>query len=304
MSPLELQEVQRQLEEYLDRGWIRPSSSPFGAPILFARKKDGSLTMCVDYRALNELTIKNRYSLLRIDELLDQLHGAKLFTALDLWSGYHQVRIHPADIPKTAFRTRYGHFEFTVLPFSLTNAPATFMGCMNDVLRPFLDKFVVVYLDDILIYSKTECEHLDHVRAVLEALKRHRLHVKLKKCVFVHASISFLGFLVTSSGVPAKVKAVENWPLPFNVTEVRSFLGFANYCRRFIKDFASIAAPLTELTRASVPFPAQLSADAVAAFDALKLALTSAPLFILPKVGPDAEFAMYTDASTLAIGAC
>ena len=161
-------------------------------------------------------------------------------------------------------------------------------------------------MDDILIYSKTESEHLDHVRAVLEALKRNRLHVKLKKCVFAHASIPFLGFLVTSSGVcpdPAKVKAVENWPLPSTVTEVRSLLGFANYCRRFIKNFASIASPLTELTRASVPFPAQLSADAVASFDALKLALTSAPLLILPKVGPDAEFAMYTDASTLAIGA-
>ena len=267
MSPLELQEVQRQLEEYLDRGWIRPSSSPFGAPILFARKKDGTLRMCVDYRALNALSIKNRYPLPRIDELLDQLHGAKWFTALDLWSGYHQVRVRPEDIHKTAFRTRYGHFEFTVLPFGLTNAPATFMALMNDVLRPFLDKFVVVYLDDILIYSKTGSEHLDHVRAVLEALKRHRLHVKLKKCVFAHASIPFLGFLVTSSGVcpdPAKVKAVENWPLPSNVTEVRSFLGFANYCRRFIKDFASIAAPLTELTRGSVPFPARLAPEAVA----------------------------------------
>ena len=306
MSPLELREVQRQLEEYLDRGWIRPSSSPFGAPILFARKKDGSLRMCVDYRALNDLTIKNRYPLPRIDELLDQLHGAKWFTALDLWSGYHQVRVHPTDIHKTAFRTRYGHFEFTVLPFGLTNAPATFMAFMNDALRPFLDKFVVVYLDDILIYSKTESEHIEHVQSVLAVLKQHQLQVKLKKCVFARNSIPFLGFLVTSAGVcpdPAKVKAVVDWPLPTNVTEVRSFLGFANYCRRFIKDFAATAAPLTELTRASVPFPPQLSADAIASFDALKLALTSAPLLVLPSIGPDSEFALYTDASTIAIGA-
>ena len=306
MSPLELQEVQRQLEEYLERGWIRPSTSPFGAPILFARKKDGTLRMCVDYRALNDLSVKNRYPLPRIDELLDQLHGAKWFTALDLWSGYHQVRIHPADIPKTAFRTRYGHFEFTVMPFGLTNAPATFMAFMNDVLRPFLDKFVVVYLDDILIFSKTESEHLEHLRIVLTALQQHLLHVKLKKCVFARCSIPFLGFLVTSGGVlpdPAKIQAVKDWPLPRNTTEVRSFLGFANYCRRFIRNFATIAAPLTELTRTSSPFPDQLTPDAIASFEALKLALTTAPLLILPSLGPDADFVLYTDASTLAIGA-
>lgn len=306
MSPLELQEVQRQLEDYLAKGWIQPSSSPFGAPILFARKKDGELRMCVDYRALNAITIKNRYPLPRIDELLDQLHGAKVFSALDLWSGYHQVRIDPSDIHKTAFRTRYGHFEFTVLPFGLTNAPATFMSFMNDVLRPYLDKFVVVYLDDILIYSKTPEEHLHHLRLVFEKLQQHDLRVKLKKCAFARTSIPFLGFLVTDKGVcadPAKVKAVSEWPLPTNVTEIRSFLGFTGFCRRFIKDYARIAAPLTDLTKGSKAFSGILPTAAQAAFAAMKLALTTAPVLVLPYVGSDATFTLFCDASATAIAA-
>jgi hypothetical protein len=211
MSPAELAELQRQLKDYLDKGWIQPSTSPFGAPVLFARKKDGSLRMCIDYRGLNAITIKNRYPLPRIDELLDQLQGATIFSSLDLWSGYHQVRVHPADIHKTAFRTRYGHYEFTVLPFGLTNAPATFMHVMNDVLRPFLDKFVVVYLDDILIYSKTPEEHLNHIEQVLTTLQRHQLHIKMKKCTWGRKSTTFLGYQVEAGTVrtdPAKIKAV------------------------------------------------------------------------------------------------
>jgi RNase H-like domain found in reverse transcriptase/Reverse transcriptase (RNA-dependent DNA polymerase)/Integrase zinc binding domain/Retroviral aspartyl protease/Chromo (CHRromatin Organisation MOdifier) domain/DNA N-6-adenine-methyltransferase (Dam) len=306
MSPLELEEVQRQLGDYLAKGWIQPSSSPFGAPILFARKKDGTLRMCIDYRALNLISVKNRYPLPRVDELLDQLQGSAVFSALDLWSGYHQVRIHPDDIHKTAFRTRHGHFEFTVLPFGLTNAPATFMGMMNDVLRPFLDKFVVVYLDDILIYSKSLPEHLDHLEQVLATLKQHKLQVKLKKCSFGKVSVPFLGFLVTKEGIrpdPAKVRAVQDWPVPTNVTEVRSFLGFTGFCRRFIRDYARIALPLTHLTRSDVPFPTQLTSAQLAAFAALKLALTSAPLLLLPRLGPDQDFVLYTDASQLAVGA-
>ena len=304
MSPLELEEVKRQLAQYLEKGWIRPSSSPFGAPILFARKKNGQLRMCVDYRALNALTVKNRYPLPRIDELLDQLHGATIFTALDLWSGYHQVRIKPEDIHKTAFRTRYGHYEFTVLPFGLTNAPATFMGMMNDLMRPYLDKFVIVYIDDILVYSKTPEEHLQHLRMVMEVLASNSLHIQPKKCNFGRSSTLFLGFEVSGKGIrpdPEKVKAVQEWPELTNISEVRSFLGFVGYCRRFIKNFAAIAAPLTELTKSTVPF--LWDSAARASFQALKVALTTAPTLALPYVGTDATFTLYADASGKAIAA-
>ncbi len=305
MSPLELQEVQRQLEDYLAKGWIRPSTSPFGAPILFVRKKDGSLRMCCDHRGLNSLTIKNRYPLPRIDELLDQLHGARIFSALDLWSGYHQVRIHPDDIHKTAFRTRYGHYEFTVLPFGLTNAPATFMQLMNDVLRPFLDKFVVVYLDDILIYSKSPEEHLQHLDQVFAVLQAHKLQVKLKKCAFGKSSIDFLGYLVTAEGIKPhqnKVAAVVNWPPPTNPHEVQSFLGFVGFTRRFIQDYSAISAPLTDLTSKTAQFDT-LPAPALAAFHQLKQAVTSAPTLVLPVIGHDATFTLYTNASGTAVSA-
>ena len=184
MSPLELKEVKKQLDDLLSKEWIQPSVSPYGAPILFVRKKEGSLRMCVDYRALNAQTVKNIYPLPRTDELLDQLHGATIFSKIDLQSGYHQVRVADEDVSKTAFRTRYGHFEFKVLPFGLTNAPATFMSFMHDVLRPYLDVFVVVFLDDILVYSKTEAEHLVHLDLVLEKLREHHLFAKLSKCAF------------------------------------------------------------------------------------------------------------------------
>ena len=306
MSPAELQEVLRQLEDYLSKGWIVPSKSPFGAPILFARKKDGTLRMCVDYRALNAITVKNRYPLPRIDELLDQLQGSTIFTSLDLWSGYHQVRIHPDDVHKTAFRTRYGHFEFTVLPFGLTNAPATFMNLMNDVLSPFLDKFVVVYIDDILIYSKSPEDHLHHLQQVLSVLSANDLHVKLKKCTFGRTSTEFLGHIVSADGVkvdPKKVAAVAAWPVPTTITEVRAFLGFLNHYRRFIPHFSAIAAPLTDLTRSTTAFPSSLPPAALDAFHHLKSVLTSAPVLALPITGPAATFTLYTDASAFAIGA-
>ena len=200
MSPLELQEVKKQLDDLLAKGWIQPSVSPYGAPILFVRKKEGSLRMCVDYRALNKQTIKNRYPLPRPDELLDQLHGAAVFSKIDLQSGYHQVRVAEDDVYKTAFRTRYGHFEFKVLPFGLTNAPATFMSFMHDVLRPYLDEFVVVFLDDILIFSKNETEHLAHLKLVLQKLREHHLFAKLSKCAFCLQEVEFLGHIVTKDG--------------------------------------------------------------------------------------------------------
>jgi hypothetical protein len=201
MSPAELAELQKQLTWYLDRGWIRPSTSAFGAPVVFAKKADGTLRFCLDYRALNNLTVKNRYPLPKIDELLDQLHGAKYFTSLDLSSAYHQIPMAPEDIHKTAFRTRYGHYEFTVMPFGLTNAPATCQAVMNDVLRPYLDKFASIYLDDCMIWSKTEDEHLHHIRLVLEAFAKANLHLKITKCSFAKPSTKFLGFIVSSDGI-------------------------------------------------------------------------------------------------------
>ncbi|GJU90959.1 putative reverse transcriptase domain-containing protein [Tanacetum coccineum] len=184
LAPSEMQELSEQLKELQDKGFIRPSHSPWGAPVLFVKKKDGSMRMCIDYRELNKLTVKNRYPLPRIDDLFDQLQGARYFSKIDLRSGYHQLRVHEDDIPKTAFRTRYGHFEFTVMPFGLTNAPAIFMDLMNRVCKPYLDKFVIVFIDDILIYSKTKEDHEVHLRLMLELLTKEKLYAKFSKCEF------------------------------------------------------------------------------------------------------------------------
>ncbi|GKE69077.1 putative nucleotidyltransferase, ribonuclease H [Tanacetum coccineum] len=182
LAPSEMQELSSQLPELQDKGG--PSHSPWGAPVLFVKKKDGSFQMCIDYRELNKLTVKNRYPLPRIDDLFDQLQGARYFSKIDLRSGYHQLRVHEEDIPKTAFRTRYGHFEFTVMPFGLTNALAVFMDLMNRVCKLYLDKFVIVFIDDILIYSKTKEEHEDHLRLVLKLLRGEKLFAKFSKCEF------------------------------------------------------------------------------------------------------------------------
>lgn len=306
MSPAELEEVKRQLETYVSKGWIRPSASEFGAPVLFARKADGSLRFCIDYRELNAITIKDRYPLPRPDMLFDQLHGAKCFTTCDLFSGYHQSRLHPDDVHKTSFKTRFGSFEFLVLPFGLTNAPSQFMRMMHDVLKPFLDKFVVIFLDDVLIYSRSEEEHLKHIELVLEAFEKAKLRVKLSKCSFAQRSTRFLGYMVSADGLrvdPKKTSAVADWPLPHDSTSARSFLGFVGFYRRFIKDFAKIAAPLTDLTRTTVPFPDTLPQATVDAFVTLKSALLTAPLLVVPFTGPEATFELYTDASGVGLGA-
>jgi hypothetical protein len=198
MSPTELNELNKQLEDLTSKGFIQPSKSPFGAPVLFVKKKDGTQRLCIDYRALNKITIKNKYPLPRVDELLDRLTGAKFFSKIDLRNGYHQVRIAEGDAQKTAFRTRYGHFEFTVLPFGLTNAPATFMQLMQDIFRKYLDDFVIIFLDDILIYSRTEKDHADHIRKVLEKLRQHKLFAKISKCEFFQTKINFLGYVITA----------------------------------------------------------------------------------------------------------
>ena len=269
---------------------------------MFVKKKDGTQRLCIDYRALNKVTIKNRYPLPRTDEMLDRLHGANVFSKLDLRQGYNQIRVHEADIAKTAFRTRYGHYKYTVMPFGLTNAPATFMTLMNEILAPFLDDFVVVYLDDILIYSKTQEEHERHLRLVLQVLREHQLYAKASKCEFFKIEVDFLGHIVGANGVrmePTKVDAIVKWPRPQTATHVRSFLGLANFYRRYVANYSFIAAPLTDLTAKGLKF--QWGSAHERAFEELKAAVASAPVLLTPD--PAAQFVMTTDASGFAVGA-
>ncbi|WVZ84351.1 hypothetical protein U9M48_031391 [Paspalum notatum var. saurae] len=258
MAPDELKELKIQLQEQLDKGFIRPSSSPWGCPALFVEKKDhGGKRLCVDYRPLNAVTVKNKYPIPHIDILFDQLAGAKVFSKIDLRSGYYQIKIREEDIPKTAFSTRYGLYEYLVMSFGLTNAPAFFMYMMNSVFMNELDKFVVVFIDDILIYSKNEKEHEEHLRVVLTRLREHKHYAKFSKCAFWLKEVGFLGHILSEKGVavdPSKVKDVLNWKQPETVTEIRSFLGLAGYYRRFIKDFSKIAKPMTSLTKKNAKF--------------------------------------------------
>jgi ribonuclease HI len=302
LSEPALAELRKQLDDLLKRGFIRPSVSPFGAPILFAKKKDGGLRLCVDYRALNLLTVKNRYPLPRIDDLLDRLSGAKVFSKIDLRSGYHQIRIAPSDVHKTAFRTRYGHFEWNVLPFGLCNAPATFQRLMQDVFRAYLDVFVVVYIDDICVYSKTPSDHVRHLTTVFETLRKHQLYARLDKCVFGQKQIEFLGHIVSGNGVatdPVKTSAVQRWPTPRNASELRSFLGLAGYYTRFVKDYSRIAAPLTSLLSNKTPW--HWDEPCESAFNELKHALSNPPVLALPDFSK--TFTVHCDASQSALGA-
>ena len=250
MDPLELKELKLQLQELLEKGFIRPSVSPWGAPVLFVKKKDGTLRLCIDYRQLNKLTVKNKYPLPRIDDLFDQLKGASIFSKIDLRSGYHQLRMKDADVYKTAFRTRYGHYEFLVMPFGLKNATAAFMDLMNHVFRPYVDQFVVVFIDETLVYSKDQKILDTHLRVVLETLRKEQLYAKLSKCEFWFNEVSFLGHMVSKEGIrvdPKKIEVFVEWKPPRNVTKVRSFLGLAGYYRRFVKGFSMTSAPMTRL---------------------------------------------------------
>ncbi|KAL0537310.1 hypothetical protein IC582_026287 [Cucumis melo] len=247
MAPAELKELKVQLQELLDKGFIRPSVSPWGAPILFVKKKDGSMCLCIDYRELNNVTVKNHYPLPRIKNLFDQLQGATVFSKIDLRSGYHQLRIRDSDIPKTAFRSRYGHYEFIMMSFDLTNAPAVFMDLMNKVFKDFLDRFVIVFIDDILVYSKIEVEYEDHLHQVLGTLRANKLYAKFFKCEFWLKKVSFLGHVVSSKGVsidPAKIEVVTSWPRSSTVNEICSFLGLAGYYRRFELKQKLVSAPV------------------------------------------------------------
>jgi hypothetical protein len=237
LSETQLEALRQYLADALQKGWIRLSRSPAGSPILFVPKKDGGLRLCVDYRGLNKVSIKNRHLLPLIDETLDRLYGATVFTKLDLRNAYHRIRIREEDVWKTAFRTRYSHFEYVVLPFGLTNAPATFQAYINESLAGLIDYFVVVYLDDILIYSKDPTDHELHVKQVIERLRKHKLYAKLSKCEFSVKEVEFLGFRVGVEGVqadPDRVKSIQEWPEPQSFHEVQIFLGFANFYRRFV----------------------------------------------------------------------
>nr|GFA83102.1 putative reverse transcriptase domain-containing protein [Tanacetum cinerariifolium] len=258
--------------------------------------------MCIDYRELNRLTVKNRYLLLRIDDLFDQLRGSSIYSKIDLRSGYHQLRVLEEDIPKTAFRTRYGHYDFQVMSFGLINAPAIFMDLMNRVCKPYLDKFVIVFIDDILIYSKNEQEHGEHLKLILELLKRVKLYAKFSKCEFWIPKVQFLGHVIDSRGIhvdPAKIESIIDWASPKTPTEIRQFLGLAGYYRRFIEGFSMIAKPMTKLTHKKVMF--DWGDKQKVAFQLLIQKLCSAPILALPKGAED--FVSYCDASHKGLGA-
>jgi hypothetical protein len=295
MSTPELIEPKLQLKEMMDKGYIRPNVSPWGAPVLFVKKKDGTLRLCIDYRQLNKVTIKNKYSLPRIDDLFDQLGGASIFSNIDLRSGYHQVQIKSEDIHKTAFRTRYGHYEFVVVPFRLTNALATFMCLMNNVLSKFLDKFVLVFIDDILIYSKNKEEHEEHLRLVLQVLREHHLYGKFSKCNFFQKKIHYLGHVISEEGVvvdPDKIRSIMEWSTPKNISYIGSFMGLAGYYRRFIKGFSKIGCPITALQKKGAKFTWTQECEEI--FQSLKHLLTHAP--VLKITDPEAEFLVCTNA--------
>ncbi|KAJ4961944.1 hypothetical protein NE237_021854 [Protea cynaroides] len=301
MAPTELKELKTQLHELLDKGFIRPSISPWGAPILFVKKKDESVRLCIDYRDLNKLTIKNRYPLPRIDDLFDQLQGAKVFSKIDLQSGYHQLKIKAGDISKTAFKTRYGHYEFLVMSFGLTNAPASFMELMNRVFHDMLDTSVIVFIDDILVYSKDMEAHTTHLRVALQWLRKEKLYAKFKKCEFWLKEVAFLGHVVSEDGIkvdPSKIAAIVGWEAPKSVVEIRSFLGLAGYFRRFVEDYSRIAVPLTRLTKKGQKF--MWIDECEKCIQTLKSRLVSAPILTIPE--PSVPFTLYTDASGLGIG--
>ena len=303
MPPSELAELRKVLDNLLDKGLIRPSSSAFAAPVLFVNKPDGTLRFCCDYRALNNITIKNRYPLPDMNEQLDRLRDAVYFSKLDLQSGYYQLRIADDDVPKTAFTSRYGSYEWLVMPFGLCNAPASFQRLMNDALRDFLDRFVIVYLDDILIYSPSMEEHQKHVRQVLDRLREMKLYCKPSKCEFFMKSINFVGHLISHNEIhmePGKLQAVRDWPVPKNIKDLRSFLGFCNFYRRFVHRFASIAESLTDLLRNNGK-DFKWTDRQQQAFEKLKTVMTSAPVLRIPDVTKD--FQLHTDASGTCLGA-
>ncbi|KAK1694281.1 hypothetical protein QYE76_010978 [Lolium multiflorum] len=301
MGPKELVELKAQIDELEQKGFIQESVSPWGTPVIFVDKRDGGRRMCGDYRNLNNVTIKNKYPLPRIQDLFDQVQGAGVFSKIDLRSGYHQIKIKKEDVPKTAFVSRYGHHEYLVVPFGLTNAPAIFMNLMNKIFMKYLDKFVIVFIDDILIYSKDKEEHAKHLKIVLQILREHQLYAKFSKCKFWLDSVEFLGHVITKEGIavnPSKVQSVLEWKSPKNAKEIRGFLGMAGYYRRFIEGFSKIAGPMTKLLKKNTPFV--WTDECETSFQTLKEKLTTAPVLAVPEPGKD--YTVYCDASKNGLG--
>ncbi|KAK1620599.1 hypothetical protein QYE76_026116, partial [Lolium multiflorum] len=301
MGPKELVELKAQIDELEQKGFIQESVSPWGTPVIFVDKRDGGKRMCGDYRNLNNVTIKNKYPLPRIQDLFDQVQGAGVFSKIDLRSGYHQIKIKKEDVPKTAFVSRYGHHEYLVVPFGLTNVPAIFMNLMNKIFMKYLDKFVIVFIDDILIYSKDKEEHAKHLKIVLQTLREHQLYAKFSKCKFWLDSVEFLGHVITKEGIavnPSKVQSVLEWKSPKNAKEIRGFLGMAGYYRRFIEGFSKIAGPMTKLLKKNTPFV--WTDECEASFQTLKDKLTTAPVLAVPEPGKD--YTVYCDASKNGLG--
>ncbi|KAJ9518388.1 hypothetical protein QJQ45_010285 [Haematococcus lacustris] len=306
MSKPEHDELRRQITDLLAKGLIEPNSSPFAAPVLFVQKKSGELRMCIDYRQLNKITIRDQYPLPRIDDLFDQLAGKTVFSSLDLQAGYHQIRIPAEDVPKTAFRTPEGHYQFKVLCFGLTNAPATFQRVMNEAFAEVINDCALVYLDDILVMSENTEQHLVHLRRVFDLLRKNKFYAKLSKCEFMKRTLMFLGHIISAQGIsvdPCKVTAISNWPVPTSLKTLQSFLGAANYVRKFVHNFSTIAAPLTNLTgpkKDTFPWKSWPQAE-LDAFNALKQAIANVPMLKLPDHSK--PFQVHCDASLEGIGA-
>jgi hypothetical protein len=301
-DPGETKEIHQQMQELLDKGYVCESLSPCVVPIILVPKKDKTWRMCVDIRAINNITIRYRYPIPRLDDMLDELSGVVVFTKVDLRSGYHQIRMKLGNEWKTAFKTKFGLYEWLVMPFGLINAPSTFIKLMNEVLRTFIGKFIVVYFDNILIYSKSMEEHLNHLRAVFNDLRDACLFGNLEKCTFCTDRVFFLGYVVTPQEIEvdqAKVEAIQGWPVPKTITQVRSFLGLAGFYYRFLKDFSTIAAPLNALTKKGVPFSWGTTQEN--AFTMLKDKLTHAPLLQL--LDFNKTFELECDASGIGLGA-
>jgi hypothetical protein len=293
--------VELLIKSMLKNAEIRPSKSPYSSPAILVRKKDKSWRLCVDFRGLNDMTIKNKFPIPVIEDLLDELNGAIIFSKFDLRSGYHQIRMKHEDIEKTAFSTHMGHYEYLVMPFGLCNAPATFQELMNNIFSPYLRKFVLVFFDDVLVYSKSEEEHLQHLQIVLQIFRTHQLKAKMKKCRFGQKQVEYLGHIISGNGVqtdPSKIKEILNWETPATLKKLRGFLGLTGYYRRFIPQYALICQPLYSALKKNAFHWGQPQQDA---FELLKQTMSKPPLLRLPDF--TLPFTLETDACATGLGA-